>query len=140
MASVNRVILIGNCGQTPEIRYLPNGDAVANFSIATSNIWKDKAGQKQERTEWHRIVAYRKLAEIVEAYVKTGTSVYVEGRIESNKYTDKQGVERIAFQIVTEQLRLLGSNPSAKGSNTQENQESMGEPQLPDNFDEEAPF
>ena len=140
MASVNRVLLIGNCGNDPEIRYLPNGDAVANFSIATSDIWKDKNGEKQERTEWHRIVDYRKLAEIVEAYVKKGTSVFVEGRIQSGKYTDKQGVERTTFQIVTEQLRLLGSNPSGNRSNSQENAEPMAEPQLPDNFDSDAPF
>jgi single-strand DNA-binding protein len=140
MASVNRVILVGNCGNDPEIRYMPNGEPVANFSIATTDVWKDKQGEKQERTEWHRIVAYRKLAEIVEAYVKKGTSVFIEGRIQSGKYTDKEGVERATFQIITEQLRLLGSNPSAKGSNQPQNSAPMSQPQMDNNFDEEAPF
>lgn len=139
MASVNRVHLIGNCGSDPEIRYMPNGDAVANFSIATTDVWKDKQGQKQERTEWHRIVAYRKLAEIVEAYVKKGTSVYIEGRIQNGEYTDKEGIKRATFQIITEQLRLLGSNPSAKGSNQPQNSAPMPQGQ-PDTFDEDAPF
>lgn len=139
MASVNRVHLIGNCGSDPEIRFLPNGDAVANFSIATTDQWKDKQGQKQERTEWHRIVAYRKLAEIVEAYVKKGTSVYIEGRIQNGEYTDKEGVKRATFQIITEQLRLLGSNPAGKGSNQAQNSESMPQAQ-PDDFDQEVPF
>jgi len=107
MASVNKVILIGNLGNDPEIRYMPNGEAVANFSIATTDQWKDKQGQKQERTEWHRIVCYRKLAEIVEAYVKKGRSVYVSGSIQSQEYTDKQGVDKVSFQIVADELRLL---------------------------------
>lgn len=107
MASVNKVILIGNLGNDPEIRYMPNGEAVANFSIATTDQWKDKQGQKQERTEWHRIVCYRKLAEIVEAYVKKGRSVYVSGSIQSQKYTDKQGMDKVSFQIVADELRLL---------------------------------
>ena len=107
MASVNKVILIGNVGGDPEIRYMPNGEAVANFSIATTDQWKDKQGQKQERTEWHRIVAYRKLAEIVESYVKKGKSVYISGAIQSQKYTDKQGVDKVSFQIVADELLLL---------------------------------
>lgn len=107
MASVNKVILIGNVGQDPDIRFTPSGDAVGNFSVATTDIWKDKEGKKQERTEWHRIVVYRKLAEIVEAYVKKGSSVYVAGHISSKKYTDKQGVDRVSFEIVAEELRLL---------------------------------
>lgn len=118
MASVNRVTLIGNVGKAPEIRFMPNGEAVANFSIATTEQWKDKNGNKQEATEWHRIVAYRKLAEIIGEYVKKGTSLYVEGRIVSNKYTDKQGIERIAFQIQIETIRLLGS-PSNSSSASQ---------------------
>jgi single-strand DNA-binding protein len=104
MASVNKVILIGNAGGDPEIRYMPNGEAVANFSIATTDQWKDKQGQKQERTEWHRIVAYRKLAEIVESYVKKGKSVYTSGAIQSQKYTDKQGVDKVLI------LKLLQTN------------------------------
>lgn len=111
MASLNQVNLIGNVGKAPEIRYLPNGDAVANFSIATTDQWKDKQGQKQEKTEWHRIVCYRKLAEIVESYVQSGTSIYVGGQIESQKYTDKTGIERTVVQIRADSLRLLGGKP-----------------------------
>lgn len=107
MASVNVVHLIGNVGKKPEVRFTPSGDAVATFSIATTNTWKDKQGQKQEKTTWHRIVAYRKLAEIVESYVDTGKSVYICGQIESQKYTDKQGVDKVSFQIIADELRLL---------------------------------
>ena len=108
MASVNRVILIGNVGNDPEIRFMPNGDAVANFSIATTDQWKDKNGQKQESTEWHRIVMYRKLAEIVQSYVKKGASLYIEGRLQSQKWTNKAGIECTTIQIIGEQLRMLG--------------------------------
>lgn len=117
MASVNRVILIGNVGADPKINYMPNGDAVANFSVATTDMWKDKQGEKQERTEWHRIVCYRKLAEIAESYVKKGTPIYIEGHIASNEWTDKEGIKRLTTNIVTEQLRLLGS----KGDNSTNN-------------------
>lgn len=140
MASVNRVILVGNVGGDPEVRYMPNGEPVANFSIATTDMWKDKQGEKQEKTTWHRIVAYRKLAEIVQSYVKTGTSIFIEGRIQNKEYTDKEGVKRATFQIITEQLRLLGSNPAGKGSNQTQNSEPMPQPQMDNNFDEEAPF
>jgi single-strand DNA-binding protein len=139
MASVNRVILVGNVGGDPEVRYMPNGEPVANFSIATTDMWKDKQGEKQEKTTWHRIVAYRKLAEIVEAYVKKGTSIFIEGRIQNGEYTDKEGIKRATFQIITEQLRLLGSNPAGKGSNQQQNSAPMPQGQ-PDTFDEDAPF
>lgn len=132
MASLNKVHLIGNVGKDPEIRYMPNGDAVANFSIATTDIWKDKEGKQNELTEWHRIVCYRKLAEIVANYVKTGTSVYIGGYIRSNKYTDKQGIDRIAFQINAEELRLLGSKPSEQ----KEQSKSNGYQPEPENFDE----
>ena len=107
MASVSITHIIGNVGGDPEVRYMPNGDAVANFSIATTDSWKDKQGQKQEKTQWHRIVAYRKLGEIVESYVKKGSSVYIQGKLEYTTYTDKQGVEKYSTQIVANELRLL---------------------------------
>ena len=94
MASVNKVILIGNLGKDPETRYMPNGDAVTNITVATTETWKDKNGEKQEKTEWHRVTFYRKLAEIAGEYLKKGRSVYVEGRLETRKWTDKSGVER----------------------------------------------
>ena len=86
MPSVNKVILLGNLGRDPELRFMPNGDAVCNFSIATTDSWKDKAGEKQERTEWHNIVMYRKLAEIAGEYLKKGSSIYVEGRLQTRKW------------------------------------------------------
>ena len=115
MASVNKVILVGNLGRDPEVRYMPNGEAVANFSIATTDNWKDKSGQRQERTEWHNIVMYRRLAEIAGEYLKKGRPVYIEGHIQSRKYTDKQGVERTAFEIVADQMQMLGGRDGATG-------------------------
>lgn len=139
MASLNKVHLIGNVGGDPEIRYMPNGDAVANFSIATTDVWKDKDGKQNEHTEWHRIVCYRKLAEIVGSYVKKGTSVYIGGYIRSNKYTDKQGVDRTAFQIYAEELRMLGG----KQSEPKEQAKANGYQPQPESFDDmpdDVPF
>lgn len=109
MASVNKVILVGNLGADPETRYMPNGDAVANIRLATTESWKDKAsGEKKEITEWHRVVFYRKLAEIVGQYLKKGSAVYVEGKIETRKWTDKEGQERYTTQIVANEMQMLG--------------------------------
>lgn len=116
MASVNKVILIGNLGKDPEVRYMPNGAAVANFSIATSRRWKDKhSGERQEETEWHRVVAYERTAEVVGEYLKKGQPVYVEGRIKTRKYNDKEGVTRYSTEIIVEQLTLLGSREDSDG-------------------------
>ena len=112
MASVNKVILIGNLGRDPEVRYMPNGDAVCNFSIATTDQWKDKSGQRQERTEWHNIIMFRKLAEIAGEYLTKGRPVYIEGRIQSRKYNGKDGIERTAFEIVADQMQMLGGRDS----------------------------
>ena len=109
MASVNKVILIGNLGKDPDIRYMPNGEAVANITLATSETWKDKTGAKQEKTEWHRITFYRKLAEIVGEYLKKGSSVYVEGRLETRKWTDKSGTDRYTTEVIANEMRMLGS-------------------------------
>ena len=92
MASLNKVLLIGNLGRDPEIRYLPSGDAVASLNIATTETWKDKSGEKQEKTEWHRVSMFGRLAEIAGEYLKKGSQVYIEGRIETRKYPDKDGV------------------------------------------------
>lgn len=109
MASVNKVILVGNLGRDPETRYAPSGAAVCNVSIATTRSWKDKSsGEKREETEWHRVVFYDRLAEIVDEYVKKGHAIYVEGRLKTSKWTDKEGVERYTTQIVAEQLQMLG--------------------------------
>jgi single-strand DNA-binding protein len=118
MASVNKVILVGNLGRDPEMRYMPSGDAVANFSVATTDSWKDKNGQKQERTEWHRISMFGKLAEIAGEYLKKGSSVYVEGRLQTREWTDKEGVARKTTEIVADRMQMLGGRSS--GGNTYE--------------------
>lgn len=120
MASVNRVILIGNLGKDPETRFMSNGDAVANITLATTETWKDKNGEKQEKTEWHRIVFYRKLAEIAGQYLRKGSQVYVEGRIETKQWTDKNGVERYTTDIIATDLKMLGS----KGGSVQQDADS----------------
>ena len=116
--SLNKVILIGRLGRDPECRYLPNGDAVCNFSIATSESWKDQSGQKKERTEWHNITLYRKLAEIAAQYLKKGSQVYIEGRIQSRKYTDKNGIERTAYEIIGSEMKMLGGKAEGSSENT----------------------
>ena len=107
--SVNKAILIGRLGRDPEVRHMPNGDAVCNFSIATSETWNDRqTGQRQERTEWHAITLYRRLAEIAGQYLKKGSLVYIEGRIQSRKYTGKDGIERTAYEIIGNEMKMLG--------------------------------
>lgn len=110
MGGVNKVILIGRLGRDPEIRYTPDGTAIANFSIATSEEWKDKgSGEKKERTEWHRIVAYRKLAEICGEYLSKGKQVYIEGRIQTREWEDKDKNKRYTTEIVASQMQMLGA-------------------------------
>lgn len=116
MASVNKVILVGNLGKDPEVRFMPNGEAVCNFSIATTDSWKDKSGAKQERTEWHNIVMYRKLAEIAGEYLKKGRPVYVEGRLQTRKWQTKDGQDRYTTEIIADQMQMLGGRDGA-GSN-----------------------
>ena len=106
--SVNKVILLGSLGRDPEVRYMPNGEAVCNFSIATSETWNDRNGQRQERTEWHNITMYRRLAEIAGQYLKKGREVYIEGRIQSRKYTGKDGIERTAYDIIANEMKMVG--------------------------------
>ncbi len=124
MASVNKVILVGNLGADPEVRYMTNGDAVANIRMATTESWKDKAsGEKREMTEWHRVVFYRRLAEIVGQYLKKGSAVYIEGRIRTRKWQDKEGQERYTTEIEASEMQMLGSRqgqgePSSYGSDT----------------------
>ena len=110
MASVNKVIIVGNLGRDPETRYLPNGDAVTNVTIATTDSWKDKqTGEKKETTEWHRVVFFRRLAEVAGQYLKKGSQVYVEGSLRTNKYTDKDGVEKYSTEIRADSMQMLGS-------------------------------
>ena len=115
MASLNKAILIGNLGRDPEVRHTTNGKAVANFSIATSETWKDKnTGQKQEKTEWHNLIAFDKLAEIVSQYVKKGSQIYVEGKLQTRKWQDKNGQDRYTTEIVVSELKMLGGKREEK--------------------------
>jgi single-strand DNA-binding protein len=108
MAGVNKVILVGNLGSDPQVRYTPGGQAVANFNIATSERFNNKAGEKEERTEWHRIVAWGKLAEICQQYLKKGKQVYIEGRLQTRQWEDQQGQKRQTTEIVAQTMQMLG--------------------------------
>jgi single-strand DNA-binding protein len=116
MASVNKVILIGNLGRDPEVRYAPSGAAICNVTIATSRQWKDKtSGERQEETEWHRVVFYDRLAEIAGEYLKKGRPVSVEGRLKTRKWTDKDGVEKYTTEVIADQMQLLGGREGGAG-------------------------
>lgn len=116
MASINKVILIGNLGRDPEVRYTPSGSAVCNVTLATSRAWKSKeSGEKVEETEWHRVVFYDKLAEIAGEYLKKGRPVYVEGRLKTRKWTDKDGAEKYATEVIADQMQMLGGRDGADG-------------------------
>lgn len=123
MSSVNKVILVGNLGRDPETRYMPDGAAITNISIATTSTWKNKAGEKEEATEWHRIAFFGKLAEIAGEYLKKGSQVYVEGKLRTRKWQDKDGLEKFTTEVIADSLQMLGSKagatsePAAKSSN-----------------------
>jgi single-strand DNA-binding protein len=120
MASVNKVILLGNLGRDPETRYTTGGDAVTNLRIATTETWKDKSGEKQEKTEWHSVVLFGRQAEIAGEYLKKGRSVYIEGRLQTRKYTDKEGVEKYSTEIVADRMQLLGGPRDSGGGGDDE--------------------
>lgn len=127
MASVNRATIIGNLGNDPEIRYSSGGDAIANLSIATTDIWKDKNGDKQEKTEWHRVTMFGKLAEICGEYLKKGSQVYIEGKLQTRKWTDKSNIERYTTEIVADRMQMLGGNRKTDDSKS-------------DDIDDDIPF
>jgi single-strand DNA-binding protein len=133
MASLNKVILIGNLGKDPENRFLPSGGAVCNFSIATTESWKDKAtGQKQEKTEWHNITMYNRLAEIAAQYLKKGSSVYIEGRLQTRKWQDKTtGQDRYTTEIIADQMQMLGGRAGNSSSLADTSYEDGGFNQQP---------
>ena len=146
---LNKVFLIGRLGRDPEVRYMPNGEAVCNFSVATSETWNDRNGQRVERTEWHNITMYRKLAEIAGQYLRKGSQVYLEGRIQSRKYQDKNGVERTAYDIIVNEMKMLGGG----GNDGQQAQSAQSETPTPprrqapaapaapvDDVDDDIPF
>ena len=116
MASVNKVIIIGNLGRDPEVRYTPNGAAICNVSIATTRTWKSKdSGERQEETEWHRVVFYDRLAEIAGEYLKKGRSVYVEGRLKTRKWTDKDGADKYTTEVIASEMQMLGGREGGGG-------------------------
>ncbi len=154
--SVNKVILVGRLGKDPETRYMTNGEAVTNVSLATSENFKDKSGEKQERTEWHNLVMYRRLAEIAGEYLKKGSMIYVEGRIQTRKWQDKEGKDRYTTEIIVNEMKMLGSKPGS-GSGSFEVVDDQSAPSarsapaskpaaVPaakgnfDNFDDDIPF
>ena len=150
MASVNKAILVGHLGRDPEMKYMPSGDALCSFSIATSDTWKDKQGVKQERTEWHRISIFGKLAEIAGEYLKKGSSCYIEGRIQTRKWQDKDGNDKFTTEIVADRMQMLGGkvqyNDDEQKSDArqpaQSKPESNGQkaPSGFDDFESDIPF
>jgi single-strand DNA-binding protein len=150
MASVNKVILVGNLGKDPEVRYMPSGDAITNISVATTDSWKDKNGEKQEKTEWHRVAFFGKLAEIAGEYLKKGSQVYVEGRLQTRKWQDKEGQDRYTTEIVADRMQMLGGRGGGANYEVQEKPAGGGAPSgggkpAPkggdfDNFEDDIPF
>ncbi len=143
---VNKVILVGNLGKDPEVRYMPSGGAVANVTIATSEQWKDKqTGEQKERTEWHNVVFYQRLAEIVGEYLKKGSQVYVEGSLRTRKWQDKEGRDRWTTEIVANEMQMLGSRGGA-GAPARENSQPARQAApaagggFDEPFDDEVPF
>ncbi len=128
MASVNKVILVGNLGRDPEVRYMPDGSAIANISVATTDTWKDKSGVKQEKTEWHRVSFFGKTAEVAGQYLKKGSQVYLEGRIQTRKWQDKEtGQDRFSTEIVGDRMQMLGGRTGGGGDVDFPSQEPGGE-------------
>lgn len=156
MASVNKVILIGHLGKDPDVRYMPNGDQVTNITVATTDSWKDKtSGEKKEATEWHRVVFFRRLAEIAGQYLKKGAQVYIEGGLKTRKWQDKDGQDRYTTEIVADQMQMLGrregSGPPPVGSPTPPAQSGGATPDRPpaqgggsggnfNDFEDQIPF
>lgn len=150
---VNKAILVGNVGNEPEVRYMPNGNAVANISVATSDSWKDKnTGDQHERTEWHRVVFFNRLAEIVEQYVKKGSKLYIEGRLQTRSW-EQDGVKRYTTEIVANEMQMLDSRGTqgagqdfgdqqhaAPAQQPAQNQQAAAQPGNFDNFDDDIPF
>lgn len=145
--SVNKVILVGHLGKDPEVRYMSNGEAVANVSLATSENWKDKDGQKKEKTEWHHLVFYRRLAEIAGEYLKKGAQIYVEGKIQTRKWQDKEtGADRYTTEIIVNEMKMLGSKGTTDLEKTPQaathTSSDSAEPakKFDDNFENDIPF
>lgn len=141
---VNKVILIGNLGRDPEVRYSPNGGAIANITLATSESWKDKnTGEQVDKTEWHRVVFFRRLAEIVGEYLKKGSKVYIEGKLQTRKWQDKEGNDRYTTEVVANEMQMLDSRGGSTSYNQDETtaaQPASQEPAPAGDFDDDIPF
>ncbi|UCB53909.1 MAG: single-stranded DNA-binding protein [Thiotrichales bacterium] len=145
MAGINKVILVGRLGKDPETKYMPSGDAVTSFSIATSENWKDKqSGEKREKTEWHNIVAFRRLGEICGEYLRKGSQVYIEGKLQTRKWQDKNGNDRYTTEIVANEMQMLGGRPSgdsfAPAQNSAPRRAEPAAAMVEDGFDDDIPF
>jgi single-strand DNA-binding protein len=144
MASVNKVILVGNIGKDPETRYIPSGDAVVNLTLATTDTWKDKQGEKQERTEWHRIVIFGKLAEIAGEYLKKGSQVYFEGALKTRQWTNKEGNDQYTTEIIADKMQMLGGKSHGGQSEPKQVSTSQSQPacqaQGVEDMDDDIPF
>lgn len=145
--TVNKAILIGRLGKDPETRYMTNGEAVTNVSLATSESYKDKDGEKQDRTEWHNLTFYRKLAEIAGKYLKKGAMIYVEGKIQTRKWQDKEGKDRYTTEIIVHEMKMLGSKPSEDSAHEENPRHADTKTESApaakgnfDNFDDDVPF
>lgn len=138
MSGINKVILIGNLGKDPEVRYSPSGGAIANLTLATSESWKDKnTGEKVEKTEWHRVVAFKRTAEIMGEYLKKGSKVYIEGKLQTRKWQDKEGKDRYTTEVVANDMQMLDS----RGSTQQETPQQAASPApQPEILDDDIPF
>lgn len=141
MASVNKVILVGNLGADPETKFMPSGDAVCNMSLATTDTWKDKtSGEKKEATEWHRVVLFRRLAEVAGQYLKKGSQVYIEGRIKTRKWQDKDGQDRYTTEIEAEEMKMLGSKRDAAEPSEPAHQQTKQKSSNFDDMEDDIPF
>ena len=142
---VNKVIMVGNLGKDPEVRYMPNGNAVANITVATSESWKDKqTGEPQERTEWHRVVLFRRLGEIAGEYLKKGSQVYIEGKLQTRKWQDNSGNDRYTTEIVADNMQMLGSRGGGSAGFQPDAAKAKQQPvpatAAADDFDDDIPF
>lgn len=145
---VNKVIIIGNLGKDPEVKYMPNGNAVANITVATSESWKDKnTGENVDKTEWHRVVAFRRLAEIMGEYLKKGSKVYIEGKLQTRKWQDKNGADHYTTEVIANEMQMLdsrggaaGSAPSQQQSRPAQSAPAQAAPPINNDFDDDIPF
>ncbi len=143
MKGINKVIIVGNLGQDPEVRHMPSGGSVTTISIATSDSWMDKAsGQRKDRTEWHRVVMFNKLAEIAGEYLKKGSQAYIEGRLQTRKWQDKDGKDRYTTEIVASEMQMLGGRGNTASSSDNQAPNNASKPQVagPADFDSDIPF